>query len=185
MEVKRLVQSARQVLGHFCSADVVGYGAKSLQFVMSVHQSALMTVGDMINKTIDFDQSESRQRSSVKAGIDAHLDELKRRYDGMGSFLTEVVNQVNQKLPEWACQYIQSCIFLPQLGFLMVVELDPHTGNGKYEGEGGDGERWEKLFTADGAVCYKNLHMKELDEQYGDMYCEIGGKFTLRQPRES
>ncbi|PNY29296.1 MutS protein [Tolypocladium capitatum] len=156
--------------------EVVGTLFGSEAFVTSVHQSALMTVGHMINKTIDFDQSESRRRSSVKAGIDAHLDELKRRYDGMGSFLTEVVNQVNQKLPEWACQYIRSCIFLPQLGFLMVVELDPHTGNGKYEGEGGDGERWEKLFTADGTVCYKNRHMKELDEQYGDMYCEIGGK---------
>ena len=134
----------------------------------------------MIDKTIDFDQSESRRRSSVKAGIDAHLDELKRRYDGMGSFLTEVVNQTNQKLPEWACQYIRSCIFLPQLGFLMVVELDPATGNGKFEGEGGDCGRWEKLFTADGTVCYKNGYMRELDEQYGDMYCEIGGKFTLR-----
>lgn len=137
---------------------------------------SLVAVGGMINKTIDFEQSKSRQRPSVRAGIDPDLDELKRRYDGMGSFLTAVVNHVNQQLPEWACQYVRSCIFLPQLGFLMVVELDPKTGNGRYEGEGSNSERWEKLFTADGAVCYKNKYMKELDEQYGDMYCEIGGK---------
>lgn len=132
----------------------------------------------MIDKTVDFDQSESRRRTSVKAGINAHLDELKRQYDGMGSFLTQVVNRVNQELPEWACQYIRSCIFLPQVGFLMVVELDPATGSGKYEGEGAGAERWEKLFKADGAVCYKNRYMKELDEQYGDRYCEIGGRFS-------
>ena len=130
----------------------------------------------MISKTIDFEQSKARQRTSVNTGIDPQLDELKRRYDGMGSFLTEVVNHVNQRLPEWACQYIRSCIFLPQLGFLMVVEADPATGNGKYEGEGADGDLWEKLFTADGAVYYKNGYMKELDDHYGDMYCEIGGK---------
>lgn len=136
----------------------------------------LITVGDMINRIIDFDQSKSRQRSSVKAGVDAQLDELKRRYDGMDSFLTAIVNHVNESLPEWACQYIRSCIFLPQLGFLMVVEPDPDTGNGKYEGEGTGKDRWEKLFTADGAVCYKNPYMRELDDQYGDMYCEIGGE---------
>lgn len=136
-----------------------------------------MTVGDLINRTIDFNQSKSRHRPSVKAGIDPQLDELKRQYDGMDSFLTEVVNHVNQRLPEWARQYIRSCIFLPQLGFLMVVEPDSSTGNGRYEGEGSGDDRWERLFTADGAVCYKNRYMKELDDQYGDMYCEIGGKF--------
>jgi DNA mismatch repair protein MSH5 len=135
-----------------------------------------MAIGDMISRTIDFEQSKDRRRTSVKAGVDPQLDELKRRYDGMGSFLTEVVNQVNQRLPEWASQYIKSCIFLPQLGFLTVVEYDPQTGNGKYEGECTEGDRWEKLFTADGAVCYKNQYMKELDEHYGDMYCEIGGR---------
>lgn len=146
------------------------------QFVDAVQPHDLISVGDMINRIIDFDQSKSRQRSSVKSGVDVQLDELKRRYDGMGSFLTEVAKRVNCTLPEWACQYIRSCIFLPQLGFLMVIELDLETGNGKYEGEGTEGGPWEKLFTADGAVCYKNGYMKELDDQYGDMYCEIGGE---------
>lgn len=145
--------------------------------ISSINQPALVAVGGMIDKTIDSDQSESRRRTSVKAGTNARLDELKRRYDGMGSFLTQVVTHVNQELPQWACQYIRSCIFLPQVGFLMVVELDPVTGSGRYEGEGAGDERWEKLFKADGAVCYKNRYMKELDEQYGDLYCEIGGRY--------
>ena len=42
-------------------------------------------------------------------------------------------------------------------------------------------DQWESLFTADGAVCYKNKFMKELDEQCGDMYCEIGGRLPASQ----
>ncbi|KPM44866.1 hypothetical protein AK830_g1688 [Neonectria ditissima] len=138
--------------------------------------SDLVSVGDMIEKTIDFDQSKSRHRSSVKAGVDLQLDELKRTYDGMDSFLTQVISHMNRKLPEWACQYVRSCIFLPQIGFLTVVELNPETGNGRYEGEGVTGGVWEKLFEADGAVCYKNSYMRELDEEYGDIYCQIGDR---------
>ncbi|PHH77469.1 hypothetical protein CDD82_3491 [Ophiocordyceps australis] len=142
----------------------------------NIRQADLVAVGEMINRTIDFEQSENRRRSSVRSGVDAHLDALKRRYDGMSSFLTEVVNQVSEKVPDWASQYIRSCIFLPQLGFLMAVELDVKTGNGKYDGEGPGMSRWEKLFTSEDIACYKNSYMRELDEQYGDMYCEIGDR---------
>ncbi|KAI9171900.1 MutS protein [Paramyrothecium foliicola] len=128
-----------------------------LKLIKGIQPASLVAVGDMVNKTIDFEQSRSRQRSSVRAGVDLELNELKRRYDGMGSFLTLVVDQVNSKLPTWASQYIRSW-------------------NGLYDGEGADGGKWEKLFTADGAVCYKNTYMKELDELYGDMYCEIGDR---------
>ncbi|KAI5462940.1 muts domain V-domain-containing protein [Mariannaea sp. PMI_226] len=136
----------------------------------------LVLVGDMINNTIDFEQSKSRHRSSVKSGIDLQLDELKRTYDGMDSFLTQVVKHMSRELPEWACQYIRSCIFLPQIGFLTVVESNAETGNGLYEGEGAVGGAWEKLFSVKGAVCYKNNYMQELDKEYGDMYCQIGDR---------
>ncbi|KAH6895100.1 muts domain V-domain-containing protein [Thelonectria olida] len=155
-------------------------GCANLEIVCKLVNSLpvvdLVSVGDMINKTIDFEQSKSRHRSSVKAGVDPQLDELKRLYDGMDSFLTEVVNHMNRDLPEWACQYIRSCIFLPQIGFLTVVEPNPETGNGRYEGEGAEGGAWEKLFSAEGSVCYKNHYMQELDEEYGDMYCQIGDR---------
>lgn len=130
----------------------------------------------MIEKTIDFEDSKERQRSCVRAGVDPHLDEMKRLYDGMSSLLTQVVDHMRANIPEWARQYVRSCIFLPQLGFLTVIESDPATGNGKFEGEGVGAGTWEKLFSSDGVVCYKNSFMKELDEQYGDMYCEIGGE---------
>ncbi|RGP63824.1 DNA mismatch repair msh5 [Fusarium longipes] len=146
------------------------------QVIESLQPHSLVLVGDMINKTIDFEQSKARRRSSVRAGIDPRLDELKRQYDGMDSFLTEVVSHLHQELPDWARKYVQSCIFLPQIGFLTVVEPNPATGNGQYEGEDTTLEAWEKLFTIDDAVCYKNSYMRELDKEYGDMYCQIGDR---------
>lgn len=145
------------------------------QLVEAINPPDLNAVGEMINKVIDFEQSKSRQRSSVKTGVDVELDELKRQYDGMASLLTEVANHVNRQVPEWACQYIRSCIYLPQVGFLVTVEPDPTTGNGKYQGEGTESDGWEKYFSLDGVICYKNRYMRDLDKQYGDMYCEIGG----------
>lgn len=97
----------------------------------------------------------------------------------MESFLTDVVNNIIENSTSWARQYIRSCIFLPQLGFLLVVDLDESTGNGKYCGEGQSHDVWEKIFTAEGSVCYKTRQMQELDEAYGDIYCQIGGKYTL------
>ena len=139
----------------------------------------MLAVGDMVNKTIDFEQSKARHRSSVKTGIDPQLDDLKRQYDGMGSLLTEVVNHIHRELPEWVCKHVKSCVFLPQIGFLIAVEPNPATENGYYEGEGTSTEKWEKMFTADNIVCYKNSYMRELDEEYGDMYCRIGGNVSI------
>ena len=93
----------------------------------------------MIDRIIDFEQSKARHRPSVKSGIDSNLDNLKNQYDGMASLLIEVVKEVNKTLPEWAHRYIQSCIFLPQLGFLMMVEPDEN-GQSRYEGEGAEND---------------------------------------------
>ncbi|KAM5356344.1 hypothetical protein ACJ41O_002990 [Fusarium nematophilum] len=142
----------------------------------SLRPANLVAVGDLISGTIHFEGSKSHFRSCIKTGVNPELDELKRKYKGMNSFLAEIAARVSRKLPEWARQHIRSCIFMPQIGFLTLVELDPVTGNSLYEGEGTTDSVWEKLFTADGAVYYKNSHMKELDEEYGDMYCEIGDR---------
>lgn len=93
----------------------------------------------------------------------------------MESFLTAVVNSITDESPSWARQYIKSCIYLPQLGFLLVVVLDKSTGSGKYCGERKCNDFWEKMFTADDSVCYKTRQMRELDDAYGDVYCQIGG----------
>lgn len=110
--------------------------------------------------------------------MDASLDALKRNYDGLEHFLNEVAAHLITEIPEWARAYVKNCIFYPQIGFLTVVNLDPETGRGMYEGEG-HGDSWESMFVIDGNIYYKNQRMKELDAEYGDLYCMIVGKLYL------
>lgn len=113
-----------------------------------------------------------RGRTAVKQGIDADLDERKRTYDGMESFLANVIIGLRATVPEWARQYVKNCIFFPQLGFLTVISINPQTGKGDYDGEGLN-DAWACMFIADGSAYYKNRQMKELDEELGDLYCMI------------
>lgn len=151
------------------------------QFLRKMDYSSICTIRGTIVQVVDFELSKQRQRPTVRTGLDKRLDKLKRQYDGMESFLAEVVNHIINESPPWASQYIRSCIFLPQIGFLTVVDVDEESGDGKYEGEEGSDGFWEKIFASDGSACYKNKYMRELDNTYGDMYCEIGGEFSTAQ----
>lgn len=109
-------------------------------------------------------------------GIDPELDGMKRTYDGMESLLTEVQRKMSENLPEWARQYVENCIYFPQLGFLTVVKLDSETGMGKYDGEGIEGDEWQRMFVSEEKGYYKNKMMRDMDVYFGDMYSMITGK---------
>ncbi|KFG86615.1 putative DNA mismatch repair protein Msh5 [Metarhizium anisopliae] len=139
-------------------------------------QDSLVAIGELISHTVDFEQSEYRGRTTVRLGLDRNLDELRRHYDGMNSFLAEIVVSTIQTVPQWAVSYIRSCIFLPQLGFLIVTDVDQRTGKGKYRGNWPDEDHWELLFVADDSAYYKNDNMRHLDDQFGDVYCKIADR---------
>lgn len=155
-----------------------------MQIVHGIRQRDLLPVGELIAGTIDFQQSKEARRTCVMQGVSQELDELKRNYDGLEYFLNEVAALMIQEIPEWAQQYVKNCIFYPQIGFLTVVSLNTETGRGNYEGEGLSDDVWERMFVSDGDIYYKNRRMKELDGQYGDLYCMIVGKFCLRSASE-
>lgn len=150
-----------------------------MQITSGISPKDLRRVGEKIATTIDFQQSKEARRTCVLQGIDPELDALKRNYDGLEHFLNEVAAQLIMRIPEWARPHVQNCIFYPQIGFLTVVNINPETGRGKYEGEGSDDDVWESMFVADGQIYYKNRCMRELDAQYGDLYCMIVGQFSL------
>lgn len=135
----------------------------------------LQQVGREIATTIDFQQSKESRRTCVLQGVDPRLDELKRNYDGLEYFLNDVAAHLVSQVPEWARRYVKNCIFYPQIGFLTVVSFNSQTGRGDYEGEGSEDNAWERMFLNDGDIYYKNQRMRELDEQYGDLYCMIVG----------
>lgn len=147
--------------------------------IATIQHGQLHHVGELITRTIDFEQSRERQRTAVKQGVDTDLDELKRRYHGMEDFLTEVNVKLRADIPEWAQHYVQGCVFYPQLGFLTVVSLNLETGHANYEGEGLN-DIWERLFVDNGVVYCKNRRMKEMDEHFGDVYCMIIGKLLTQ-----
>ncbi len=128
-----------------------------------------------IEETVDFPTSTEQHRTAVMQGVDAELDEMKRTYDGLDHLLTQIATKLANDVPEWAQQYIENCIFFPQLGFLTVVPLDPDTGKGKYEGEGMDNDIWEKRFCSNEMGYYKNKRMRETDDFLGDTYGMICG----------
>ncbi|KKY34130.1 putative msh5 protein [Diaporthe ampelina] len=156
------------------------HGAEDLsimaRIVHGIRQSDLLPVGELITGTIDFQQSKEARRTCVMQGVSAELDELKRNYDGLEYFLNQVAALMIEEIPEWAQQYVKNCIFYPQIGFLTVVSLNPESGRGNYEGEGLSDDVWERMFVSDGNIYYKNRRMKELDGQYGDLYCMIVDK---------
>lgn len=150
-----------------------------VQIMNGIRQRDLIPVGELIAGTVDFQQSKEARRTCVMPGINAELDDLKRNYDGLESFLNEVAAHLITEIPEWAQQYVKNCIFYPQIGFLTVVSLDPETGRSNYEGEGLVDDSWEQMFVTDGDIYYKNRRMKELDGQYGDLYCMIVGMLPI------
>lgn len=145
------------------------------KLLSNIRPSSMEDIGKMVSTTVDFERSAEQHRTVVLQGVDRELDSMKRTYDGIDDLLTKVATQLSRTLPEWASQYVENCIFFPQLGFLTVVALDPETGVGKYEGEGVENDVWEKMFISNDMGYYKNNPMKELDERYGDLYSAICG----------
>ncbi|KAI0542909.1 putative MSH5 protein [Xylaria digitata] len=159
----------RESLRALPGAETVEVIKKAIQLIDPIR---IRRVGELITETIDSEQSVERGRIAVKQGVDADLDERKRSYHGMESFLGSVTAKLRSGVPEWAKKYVKNCIFFPQLGFLTVVSINPQTGKGNYDGEGLH-DTWKCMFLADGSAYYKNQWMKELDEEVGDLYCMI------------
>ncbi|ETS87538.1 hypothetical protein PFICI_01366 [Pestalotiopsis fici W106-1] len=138
----------------------------------TIQSRPLHHIGELITRVVDFEQSRERKRTAVKHGVDANLDELKRSYHGMEHFLTEVNIKLRADIPEWAQNYVQGCVFYPQLGFLTVVAVNPENGLPRYEGQNAQ-DIWKCIFTDDNVVYCKNPRMNEMDHHFGDAYCMI------------
>ncbi|KLU87540.1 DNA mismatch repair protein MutS [Magnaporthiopsis poae ATCC 64411] len=142
-----------------------------------VDPSELMKIGVMISNTVDFEASGVANQTVVCHGVDQTLDELRRQFSGMESFLVHVSEELALRIPQWATQYIQRCVYYRQLGFLTVIARDPATGKSLYDGSGAPSkDHWEAIFEDDDGNCYKNNYMRELDESHGDIESDIDGR---------
>lgn len=123
---------------------------------------------------IDFEASDEQRRTVVRAGLDDALDEHKRLYEGMSDLLLRVAEKLAENVPAGLPNDL-NVIYFPQIGFLVTLPKDPETGTALWEGT--EEEPWERLFSTDLIVYYKNDTMREMDERFGDVYGDICGLY--------
>jgi DNA mismatch repair protein MSH5 len=126
------------------------------------------------NTKIDFSGSAEAQRTVVKSGVNPQLDEMKHQYDGMDSLLSAVSKEMLAHLPKDA--QFDNVIYFPQIGYLIVVSLDPDTGRPLYQGERDTCNPWEQIFSTESKAYYKSNEMREMDGHFGDLHGMISGK---------
>ncbi|KAL2043280.1 hypothetical protein N7G274_003586 [Stereocaulon virgatum] len=153
-------------------------GAEKLAIIVKVFEKfdthEIASVGRMISDTIDFAESAETHRTVVNLGIDDELDAMKRTYNGMDDLLSRTSRDIAATIPA-VYSLDLNVIFFPQIGFLISIALNPNTGRGDYEG--GQGEhRWDRSFSSDTRIYYKDYRMHELDETLGDIYAAVCDK---------
>lgn len=91
---------------------------------------------------IDFEESETQHRTIVSPNVDPELDELKRRYDGLESLLSEASKALENRITVLHASL--NIIYFPQIGFLISIIADSDTGSDIHESEQLEG--WEQMF---------------------------------------
>ncbi|KAI9727494.1 MAG: MutS protein msh5 [Chrysothrix sp. TS-e1954] len=149
-------------------------GAQNLAIFVKVQNTFdvfhLHEIGRMVTKVIDFETSDDQHRTVVRAGIDETLDEHKRLYEGMSDLLLRVAEKLAEEVPAGLPNNL-NVIYFPQIGFLITMPKDTETDAVLWEGP--EEESWERMFSTDLIVYYKNETMRDMDERFGDVYGDI------------
>ncbi|XP_069491252.1 mutS protein homolog 5 isoform X2 [Ambystoma mexicanum] len=130
-------------------------------------------IASLISKVVDFEESLTENRFTVKPGIDPAIDEKKRKLMGLSDFLTEVARKELDNLDS----RIPTCcvIYIPLIGFLLSIpRLPTMVDKSDFEIEGLD-----FMFLSEDRLHYRSARTKELDAMLGDLHCEIRDHETL------
>ncbi|XP_078502157.1 mutS protein homolog 5 isoform X3 [Lissotriton helveticus] len=141
--------------------------------VVQAFTDDLNYIASLISKVVDFEESLSENRFTVKPGIDPAIDEKKRKLVGLSDFLTEVARKELENLDS----RIPTCcvIYIPLIGFLLSIpRLPSMVDKNDFEIEGLD-----FMFLSEDRLHYRSDRTKELDAMLGDLHCEIRDHETL------
>ncbi|GFR32975.1 mutS protein homolog 5, partial [Trichonephila clavata] len=155
------------LIGEICRSR-----ASSLEIfkqISSTFSTDLFRIASLLNKIIDFEEYARQNHFVVKPGVDSELDKMKRTYNGLPDFMTQVAYQELQDLS----QEVQQCsvIYLPQLGYLLAI---PATDRMK-ETKDYSIPNLRFMFIVNDIVHYKSANTKKLDALLGDTLCDIYG----------
>ncbi|KXS95611.1 hypothetical protein AC578_10391 [Pseudocercospora eumusae] len=127
-------------------------------------------VGQCIAEVIDFEGSKEEKRTVIMDGVSAELDELRRSWAGIDDMLSEVAVVIANLVPTDIRSQL-NVVFFPQIGFLISICHEEDDVPVPYAGT--EEDPWEKMFHSTDASYYKNAHMTEMDEQFGDIHGQI------------
>ncbi|KFM62949.1 MutS protein-like protein, partial [Stegodyphus mimosarum] len=132
----------------------------------------LFRIASLLDKIIDFQEYAKQNHFVVKPGVDSELDKMKRTYNGLPDFMTQVAYQELQELSE----DIQKCsvIYLPQLGYLLAVPVTEQMKTTKNYII----PNLRFMFILNDVAHYKTANTKKLDSLLGDTLCDIYDKET-------
>ena len=150
------------------------FGAERLAIrnkVLEVFEiNQLANLGRNITEIIDFHESAELHRTVVLPGVNDDLDEMKRVYAGIEDLLNQTSQDIAKHIPP-SFGLDMNVLFFPQIGFLISMPID-----NTYQGGAGNEGLWERIFSTEGRIYYKDFRMHELDNHFGDMYANICDK---------
>ena len=157
-------------------------GAESLPVVLRTMDvfdlRSLQEVGTSIHDIVDLELSIEQNRTVVKRGINEQLDDIKNTYEGMDDLLSSAAADIAQTLPQHVAAKL-NVIYFPQLGYHITIPLDPASRRPMYQGDPDDresGGTWERMFTTENQVFFKDARMRAMDERLGDLWTAICGR---------
>ncbi|KAA8625153.1 MutS Mismatch repair ATPase [Pyrenophora tritici-repentis] len=140
----------------------------TLQEVLTTFESYhLAQIGRKIRETIDLKSSVEQGRTVIIPGIDEELDQMKLTLDSLDDFLNRVARKLSEKMPSDLRANL-NVIYFPQIGFLCTTPVDPETGTAVYDGSFDN--PWERMFSTEEQVYFKNSETREMDDHFGDVY---------------
>lgn len=160
-----LRDTLREVIG----ADKLPLYGKAVD-VLDVQK--LRRIGKAVHDVVDLDSSIEQHRTVIKRGVSERLDEIKDVYDAMDNLLSEAAVDIARTLPADFGANL-NVVYFPQLGYHITMPIDAETDQPIYDG--GD-TPWERMFTTQNQVYFKDDRMREMDEQLGDLWAMMCGQ---------
>ncbi|CAN9407683.1 unnamed protein product [Alternaria alternata] len=126
------------------------------------------TLLDVIRgETLAIRNKTEEGRTIIIPGVDEELDQMKHTLDSLDDFLNRVARKLSEKMPS-DIRATLNVIYFPQIGFLCTTPVDQVTGNAVYDGT--FDSPWERMFSTEEQVYFKNSETREMDDHFGDVY---------------
>eukprot|EP00474_Spongospora_subterranea_P003628 CRZ04086.1 hypothetical protein [Spongospora subterranea] len=166
ISLHELARNADNRFGHFnLVVRAFFYSTYSLvpNQIVEAWDDEIIELNNLITSVIDFSESKISKRLEIRNGISTELDEIKRNYEELGSFLTNVAEEIVSN----SSVHFENLevLHLPQLGHLIAIPVD---SNRNLESQ----KTLESLdfqFIAEDKLFYKNDKTRKLDEEIGDI----------------